>query len=83
MLFERASEVSSFNRYMLPGIANKTTSAPCCLATARISCPARLDNRPHSSTVITAFSGWAKPSAQSGPRRRCFWPFDPAESSRL
>src|ERR1700757_3633932 len=24
MLFERASEVSSFNRYMLPGIANKT-----------------------------------------------------------
>ena len=24
MLFERPSEVSSFNRYMLPGIANKT-----------------------------------------------------------
>ena len=24
MLFERASEVSSFNRYMLSGIANKT-----------------------------------------------------------
>jgi hypothetical protein len=24
MLFERPSEVSSFNRYMLPGISNKT-----------------------------------------------------------
>ena len=24
MLFERPSEVPSFNRYMLPGIANKT-----------------------------------------------------------
>ena len=28
MLFERSSEVSSFNRYMLPGIANKTDIAP-------------------------------------------------------